>query len=184
MAKPAKMRKGIEMDRNQKPRYKRDQNEIYGLKRLFYRYKKIIIIGGAAMAALFTAATIGIGYLAYQAVNVSTDQIGVAKQTVTKLLESETLETMAPPEMGVIGGVVASVVGNWLVQSSELGQVQAGLSCLDALGAPSPKDIVRLVKNNLSGSEWITKIETIEAQINGSNGPQGAAACTHWLING
>jgi hypothetical protein len=174
------------MDRYQKPRYKHDYDKVHGLKYLLYRYKKAIIIGGAAMALFLTAATIGIGYFAYKAVTVSAEQVAAVSKKGTQLLENKNLENIAPPEIGVIGGVMADVAKGWLMQSiqnSEVAQIKVGLSCLDALGAPHPKDMLQLIKNNISGTEWLAKIETLESQLIGSKGPQGAQACTEWLIN-
>lgn len=174
------------MDRYQKPRYKHDYHKNYNLGMLFRRYKKALIVGGAAMAVFLTAATVGFGYLAYKAVTVSADQIGDLKQSAAKLVENKNLENLVAPDLGLVGGVVTGVAKTWLmqnIQSSEVSQIQSALSCLNAFGAPSPTDMMQVIKRSVSDNQWSAKLETLESQLKSFKGPQGAEACTHWFMN-
>jgi hypothetical protein len=76
----------------------------------------------------------------------------------------------------------------WLQQSlaeQETAQLKEGLSCFDALGGPTPIEVVDYVKTKVSDARVTRELDVLAQTLRGSdNSNNGPAACASWMLNG
>jgi hypothetical protein len=82
---------------------------------------------------------------------------------------------------------VISVGSLWLQQNlaeQDTAQLKNGLSCFDAIGGPSPVEMVNLVKTKVNDERITKELDSLaqNLQDSGSTNP-GPAACANWMLN-
>ncbi|MCX6110620.1 MAG: hypothetical protein NTZ90_13570 [Proteobacteria bacterium] len=153
-----------------------DSNNVQEIIR---RYRKPVIVAVGAMGAVLMLGVVGTGYAVYKTASFAADKL--------KSLEPGVSELPAQAS-GFVEGVVLNVASGWLQQgaaSGKVAKVKNGLSCFDALGGPSPTEIVGYVQRTITDATLTTQLQDLNKSLSGStttaNGP---AACTSWLLNG
>ncbi len=155
------------------------------------RYKKKIILAAALLLALFTLVIGGIGYAVYQTAVVAKEtfqswdlpnEIKIDPQNQTPGDAKVVL-----PNRGWMEGFVISVGSLWLQQNiaeEDTTQLKNGLSCFDAIGGPSPLEMVNLVKNKVGDARIAKELDTLTQSLQDPDPTnRGPAACANWMLN-
>lgn len=106
--------------------------------------RKILLGTILSVTVVALGAVIGGGVLAYKATAFAWDEI----QEVEKNTGSQASQWVGE-RLEFFQDLGFRVAGGWLEQnlpSSELGQIKAGLHCFDAIGGPSPQEVLDHVK--------------------------------------
>ncbi|WP_141731648.1 hypothetical protein [Oligoflexus tunisiensis] len=146
------------------------------------RFKKLILISVLGLLGLFVVTVTGIGYAVYQTA-------GFAKETLsTWEVPTDLDDKVVLPNRGWIEDFVISVSSLWLQQSlaeQDTVQLKNGLSCFDAIGGPSPLELVNYVKTRVEDARITEELETLTASLQESDSTErGPAACAVWMLNG
>ena len=144
------------------------------------RYKKAILIGGISFLAITGLLVFGAGFVIYKTAAFATEK-------AITWSAPETLVNTELPKPGFVEGVVLGAASEWLERSittSEARPIQDGLSCFDALGGPSPVEILTYVKSRTSDPRILGQLGSLEESLNKSVAPpSGAAACASWIFS-
>ncbi|HET9240012.1 MAG TPA: hypothetical protein VFO10_22310 [Oligoflexus sp.] len=152
---------------------------------LWARYKKKIIVIGVTLMALFALVIGGVGYAVYQSAVF-------AKETLQTWNDPQNPSpgdaNVVLPNRGWMEGFVISVGSLWLQQNlaeQDTAQLKNGLSCFDAIGGPSPVEMVNLVKTRVSDARITKELDSLAQNLQDSGpGNPGPAACATWMLNG
>jgi len=158
----------------------------YKQKRTIWdRYKKWIVIGGVGLMALFVITVGGIGFAVYQSAAYVKESFP-SWQVPDEIKIND--DKVVLPNKGWAEGFVISVASMWLQQSlaeQETAQLKEGLSCFDALGGPTPIEVVDYVKTKVSDARVTKELDALAKNLQGSdNSNNGPAACASWMLNG
>jgi hypothetical protein len=162
------------------------------VRSVWARYKKTIILVGLSLMALFTLVLGGIGYAVYQTAVFAKDTIQTwdGPRDLNPDRENQTPldDKVVLPNRGWVEGFVISVGSLWLQQNlaeENTVQLKNGLACFDALGGPSPQEMVSLVKNRIEDERFDRELETLTQSLQDSDpANRGPAACANWMLNG
>lgn len=116
------------------------------------------------------------------------------KQSAPSLAQTEKENPLAQQNSsdrrGFVGEFVTTLsqgwVESWLQETlggAPIAQVQSGLACFDALGGPSADAIIERVRAQIPSDPWKGKLDQLEQAFARGNGPRGASACAHWILN-
>lgn len=164
-----------------------------GVKHSFWaRYKKKIILAALALMALFTLVLGGIGYAVYQTAVVAKDKMqswNLSNESKTDPQNQTPLDDkVVLPNRGWVEGFVISVGSLWLQQNlaeQNTAQLKNGLSCFDAIGGPSPLEMVNLVKTKVDDARITKELDNLTQSLQDSDpANRGPAACANWMLNG
>jgi hypothetical protein len=152
---------------------------------LWARYKKKIIVIGVSLMALFVLVLGGVGYAVYQSAVFAKEQLQTWNDPKNP---SPGDVNVVLPNRGWMEGFVVSVGSLWLEQNlaeQNTAQLKSGLSCFDAIGGPSPLEMVNLVKTKVSDERVTKELDSLAQKLQdpGSTNP-GPAACASWMLNG
>lgn len=151
---------------------------------LWARYKKKIIVIGVSLMAVFALVIGGVGYAVYQSAVFAKEQL----QTWNDPQNPSPLDAnVVLPNRGWMEGFVISVGSLWLQQNlaeANTAQLKNGLSCFDAIGGPSPLEMVSLVKTKVNDERITKELDTLTQNLQDSGtGNPGPAACANWMLN-
>lgn len=147
------------------------------------RYKKLLILGGALAGLLLVAVVAGLIMLA---------PIQQIKTTSTKLTESATtfLESnlKQPSPNGFLGHALmwgASTYVEMTLNEAAQGNHLAALSCVAAIGGPSPVDVLQNVKSRLTNQALTQNIDALTERIKSTTSASGPPTrpCLQWFMN-
>lgn len=151
---------------------------------LWSRYKKKIIVIGVSLMALFALVLGGVGYAVYQTAVFAKESLQTWNVPETPKLGDS---SVVLPNRGWMEGFVISVGSLWLQQNlaeEDTAQLKNGLSCFDAIGGPSPLEMVNLVKNKVKDERIAKELDTLTQNLQSSDsGNPGPAACANWMLN-
>lgn len=152
---------------------------------IWTRYKKWILIGAAGFMALFVITIGGIGFAVYQSASYVKENLS-SLQIPDDMKVNADLGTL--PGKGWTEDFVISIASMWLQQSlaeQDAAQLKAGLSCFDALGGPTPIEVVGYVKTQVTDVRVTKELDALAGTLQGSDSAHnGAAACASWMLNG
>jgi hypothetical protein len=159
---------------------------------LWARYKKKIIVIGVTLMALFTLIIGGIGYALYQSAVFAKEsfQAWDMPKEIPIDPENQTLldDKVVLPNRGWVEGFVISVGSLWLQQNlaeQDTAQLKNGLACFDAIGGPSPLEMVSFVKTKVADERITGQLDTLTQSLQESDpSNRGPAACANWMLNG
>ncbi len=144
------------------------------------RYKKALVIGGISFLAFMGVLVVGAGVLVYKTAGLATQEIKTWKA-------ENGLPAISLPKPGFVEGVVLGVASGWLERSlagPEVQSVKDGLSCFDALGGPSPSDVVTYVEGHTSSQQFRERLTGLKERLATSPATTtGPAACANWILN-
>jgi hypothetical protein len=151
---------------------------------LWARYKKKIIVIGVTLMALFVLVIGGVGYAVYQSAVFAKESLQTWNDPQNPLPADA---NVVLPNRGWMEGFVISVGSLWLQQNlaeQDTAQLKNGLSCFDAIGGPSPVEMVNLVKTKVNDERITKELDSLakNLQDSGSTNP-GPAACATWMLN-
>ncbi|HYX37670.1 MAG TPA: hypothetical protein VE954_31600 [Oligoflexus sp.] len=157
----------------------------YSMKRsLWARYKKTIIVVGVTLMALVTVVIGGVSYAVYQSAVYAKETF----QSWDGTLEVPGGDKVVLPNRGWVEGFVVSVGSLWLQQNiaeQNTAQLKNGLSCFDAIGGPSPLEMVTFVKSKVNDERLTRELNTLTQSLQDSDPlNRGPAACANWMLNG
>ncbi len=156
--------------------------ENINIMQIVRRYRRPIIIAMMTLSTIILLGIVGASYAVYKVASFSTDKLKTLQPEIT-----ETVSDLPAKASGFLEESVLILASAWLQQqavSVEVTQVKLGLSCFDALGGPSPTQIVSHVQRTVTDTALIKQLQDL-AQSLGSAGPasKGPAACTNWILN-
>jgi hypothetical protein len=162
------------------------------VRSVWARYKKTIVLVGISLMALFTLVLGGIGYAVYQTAVFAKDSFQNWDRTQDISIDPENQrlldEKVVLPNRGWVEGFMISVGSLWLQQNlaeENTAQLKNGLACFDALGGPSPQEMVSLVKSKVADERLDRELETLTQSLQDSDSAnRGPAACANWMLNG
>ncbi len=159
-----------------------DLNTVY-VRRVLSRYRKPVVVAGLATAAMLALAIVGAGYATYSTASFATDKLKTWQPGV-----AQTAAMLPAQASGFVEGVVLDVASGWLQQAaglSDMTQVKSGLSCFDALGGPSPTEIVGHVQRTVTDPKLAAQLKDLTTSFGISGATvSGPAACASWILNG
>jgi hypothetical protein len=146
------------------------------------RFMKLLLFSVLGLLGLLAVTVTGASYALYQTA-------GFAKDTISSWeFPPVSLENLEIPDHGWIESFVISVSSLWLQQSlaeQDTVHLKNGLSCFDAIGGPSPLELVNHVKTKVNDARIAEELETLTASLQDSDSARnGPAACAIWLLNG
>lgn len=154
--------------------------DMNSFRSLIARYRRAILIFGLSFLAVTGLLVVGAGFLVYKTAALATDQVKVWSS-------EQALPQPRLPEPGFVEEVVLSVASGWLQQGladAEVRPIKDGLACFDALGGPSPVDIVAYVETRTQDPELLTHLRGLKQNLASSiNSASGPAACASWILN-
>ncbi|MBC7533751.1 MAG: hypothetical protein H7318_19460 [Oligoflexus sp.] len=151
---------------------------------LIYRYRKQIMIAGIALATIVILGVVGLGFAVYKTASFTADKVQTWEQGLSKTGDQLTIPK---DNQGLIEGFVLNVASEWLQQglaSKEAERVKNGLFCFDAIGGPSPIEIVSHVKKMVTDPHLSTKLEELNSSL--SKEPStatGPTSCANWFLS-
>jgi len=159
------------------------ESEMLKIKKVLMPYKKPFIL--VSLAILITA-VVGLG-----AVGLIVYQSGIFVKSKVSSLHADAVETGisdATASRGVVEGLLMNVASSWVQQNlaaAETARFRAGLSCFDALGGPSPENIIAHVKTQVGDARMLTMLDELGASLHKSGSKvQGTASCANWILSG
>ena len=141
-----------------------------------------LLIAGVLIVVTLVLGVIGVGFAVYKASALATEK---AKEL--QPVAGEVLKQLPERTVGVVEGVVLSFATVWLQQAGglqDVANVKLGLACFDAIGGPSPKQIVTYAQSSLGGGEVSDGLRKLANELDGSAAEHGPNACVTWLLNG
>lgn len=151
------------------------------LKAIVARYKKVILIGGISVLTIGSLLLVGAGVVIYKSAAFATAEVKAWN------IDRKVVEAAPTAEPGFLEGVVLEVASGWLEQGlagAELRPIKDGLSCFDALGGPSPAEIIIYVQSRTSDQVVHGQLSGLAERLKASSAPtSGPAACASWILN-
>lgn len=156
----------------------------YGIRKLFVKYRSAFLVGAFSILLLIFMAASGIGYVAYKmyssisnnTVNMSTSQSVTLPEWSKQVSSSD----------GLFAQLIYEATHTWIQQqaaSGDLHAVQSGLSCVQALGGPSPQDVVSRVDSMIADEAVRGKLQSLVGQLDANSARRGGlASCSEWLL--
>lgn len=147
------------------------------------RYKKLIVLGGALAGLLLVAVIAGLIML------IPTQQIKVASSSVADSATTFVQTTVGNnPEAGLLGQALmwgASTYVELTLNEAAQGNHMAALSCVAAIGGPSPVDVLQNVKSRLTDQALSQNIDAITERIKSTTSASGPPTrpCLQWFVN-
>lgn len=147
------------------------------------RYRKPIVVAIGTMSAVLMLGVVGAGYAVYKTATFATEKVRNLQPAV-----AESASQLPAQASSSLEGFVLSVASGWLQQgaaSGEVAKVKSGLSCFDALGGPSPTEIVGYVQRTVTDTALASRLQDLSKSLSvGETTAKGPAACASWLLNG
>lgn len=154
-----------------------------GIQEIIRRYRKPVIVAVGAMGAVLMLGVVGASYAVYKTATFATEKVRTLQPGV-----AESASQLPAQASSFVEGVVLNVASGWLQQGAaggELAQLRSGLSCFDALGGPSPAEVVGYVQRTITDTALTAQLQDLSKSLSSdettANGP---AACASWLLNG
>lgn len=174
------------------------------LSSLVAKHKKWII--GAVVAAVLALGVfvVGAGYLVYKTASVTIDKAKSWNTAQVTTQANQAVSGSVAAVSGVVAGATAGVAGlpaaapgfveefiaglgtHWLNQglaSAEFGSMKVGLACFDAIGGPSPAEMVNYAKSQTTDKAVLAKLNGLSATLTPSTS-SGPASCAQWILSG
>lgn len=159
---------------------------------IWARYKKKIIVAGVGLTAVFMLVMGGIGYALYQSAVFAKESLQSWNLPQEINIDPQNQipqdDKVVLPNRGWLEGFVISVGSLWLQQNlaeQDTVQLKNGLACFDAIGGPSPLDMVNLVKTKVDDARITRELDTLTLSLQESDpANRGPAACANWMLNG
>ncbi len=155
------------------------------LRNLLRRYKKQIIAIAVALTVLATLGVVGAGYVVYKTATFASEKVSSKiNEWTPKAGEGLNLPTVPPS--GFVEQLVTDVASTWLQQglaSQEALRLERGLACFDALGGPSPTEVVAYVKGTVKDPQFAAKLDNLAERLKKPSTTNGSGACSQWILN-
>lgn len=152
------------------------------------RNKKIVLLGVFSVLLVLSLIIFGIGVVTYKSVQFAAEKIKPLAASGEQYLTESLPMNESLPNAGFVEGVVLSLANGWLQQgvaSSEFAMMRHGLSCFDALGGPSPSEILDYAKSQTTDLKVHTQLRSLEENLLQSSAQAtGPSACASWLLRG
>ena len=148
------------------------------------RYKKTM---AALMVTLAIATVIGaltLTFLAYRAAPVAAAKVQDLKSAVSQKISGTQL---AQPDLTVFENVVLQLASTWLhagLADPQIARLQHGLTCIDALGGPSPSEAVSYLRGKVQDQKTATKLDQLGENLKNNAAATGTSSCVNWFLNG
>ena len=87
---------------------------------------------------------------------------------------------------GFVEGFIVGVASHWLNQglaSAEFASMKDGLACFDAIGGPSPSEMVNYAKSRTTDQAVLAKLKNLSSTLTPTTS-SGPASCAQWILNG
>ncbi len=153
----------------------------YKIRYVARKHPKLLVVLIGSVFAVLTAGFVGAGLAIHHAVPPI---LSASASLVPEAVRS--MDQASQKASGYVEAFVLSAASDWLVQQAaraEVAHVAQGLSCFDALGGPSPKEVIDHAQSKLSNPSLEIDLRSIRQNLSVATPPRnGAAACAGWLI--
>jgi hypothetical protein len=158
-------------------------SEMTTITRLLRRYKKWRVVAGLC---LVTSVFVGIGVMGFAIYHSGM----FLKNSVVALHKSGVNTSIVEgiQSLGAVENVLMNVASGWMHQSiiaSNTAGFRAGLSCIDSIGGPSPKEMIEFVKTKVEDQRVLTTLDEVGASVGESNQQSNSVtSCASWILSG
>jgi hypothetical protein len=157
--------------------------EMIRITRLLRRNKKWIVVGGLG---LVTTVFVGIGVIGFAIYHsgmfLKNSVVAVHKSGVNTVIVE------GAQSLGAVETVLMNVASSWMHQNlmaTDTAGFRAGLSCIDSIGGPSPKQMIDFVKTKVDDVHVLTALDEVGASVGESNQQSNfVASCASWISSG
>jgi hypothetical protein len=147
------------------------------------RYRKTILFGCLGLLLIFVIGVGAVGFLAHQTGIFAKDKISHLRDQV-----NESLSTVDVEQTGVVHGLWLNLASGWVKQnlaSAETLRFWQGLSCIDAVGGPSPEAIINHVRTQVNDATHLARLDELIVNIEESAlKANSSASCASWILSG
>ncbi len=155
------------------------KNKFYVLTSLAIRYRRYVLPVALGAVLLLVAGVSGVIYLTYKTGSYALSQVKTLQVTPSELAAES-------PSLGVVEETVMTIANTWVryqLPSAGLVPLQKGLSCLDAIGGPSPQTMVSYIQTQINDPNLEGKMKRLSDAVT-VNAVQGSPSdCIGWLLN-
>jgi hypothetical protein len=147
------------------------------------RYKKTMAALMVTLASVTVIGAITFTFLAYRAAPVAAAKVQDLKLAVSQKI-SET--QLAQADLTVFENVVLQLASTWLhagLADPQIARLQRGLTCIDALGGPSPSEAVSYLRGKVQDQKTATQLDQLGENLKNNTAAPGTSACVNWLLN-
>lgn len=147
------------------------------------RYKKLLILGGVTAGLLLVAVVAGLIMLApIQQIKTASSNLAESATTFVQTNVSQN------PPSGFLGQALmwgASTYVELTLNEAVQGNHIAALSCVAAMGGPSPVDVLQNVRSRLADHALSKNLDAIVERINSTTNASGSPnrPCLQWFMN-